>query len=393
MFKFATHICLGLIIAAGSIASFAYSQEASRDDLDAVLEDKDAAAKLEAKLKAEREKVQKEIGQLNASLDTQIKAISTLEKDLQSVEDKVSLLEKDYAQKHQDMMRKEGQLSRLLGYFQRFQPERPSVLIVSPAESLEVTQNALLMGGITRSLGKRAKDIKRQLIAINNSHELLSTEKTSLEQKNEQIRTEETRLKSLVQTRSQHVAKIEQEEKKARAEVAALAAKAKSLQQLIETLEKANRGVFPRLKPPPGTKGPARLSSFSQGPGTKPFSQAKKQLISPINGVLAKSYGKGEKGLTFRGVASDRVKSPYNGRVEFAGPFKDYEQVVILNVGENYFLLLTGLGRLAVNTGDRITRGDIIGALPRSQTGKSELYLELRKSGTTINPLPWFKAQ
>ena len=63
---------------------------------------------------------------------------------------------------------------------------------------------------------------------------------------------------------------------------------------------------------------------------------------------------------------------------------------MILNVGEGYFLLLTGLSNTIVDVGDRLIRGDIVGALPASQTGRSEIYLELRKDGSPIDPSPWF---
>ena len=105
---------------------------------------------------------------------------------------------------------------------------------------------------------------------------------------------------------------------------------------------------------------------------------------------MIRKYGGSEQGLTLSTSARSDVKAPYSGRVEFAGPFKNYENVVILNVGEGYFLLLTGLSNTIVDVGERLKRGDIIGALPASRTGSAEIYIELRKGGGPINPTPWF---
>ena len=79
--------------------------------------------------------------------------------------------------------------------------------------------------------------------------------------------------------------------------------------------------------------------------------------------------------------------APYAGRVEFSGPFKNYDNVIILNVGDGYFVLLTGLERLNVSAGERVKRGEPVGAMP--QEPNAELYIELRKNGSPVNPEPW----
>ena len=94
--------------------------------------------------------------------------------------------------------------------------------------------------------------------------------------------------------------------------------------------------------------------------------------------------------MTLSAAARSDVKAPYSGRVEFAGPFKEYQTLVIVNVGEGYFLLLAGLSNTIVDVGDQLSKGDIVGTLPASRQGQSELYIELRKNGGPINPRPWF---
>ena len=53
-------------------------------------------------------------------------------------------------------------------------------------------------------------------------------------------------------------------------------------------------------------------------------------------------------------------------------------------------MLLTGLDELFVDAGDTVQRGEPVGKLP-SQTG-AELYIELRRNGSPINPKPWLAA-
>ena len=107
---------------------------------------------------------------------------------------------------------------------------------------------------------------------------------------------------------------------------------------------------------------------------------------------MLKKYGGAEKGITVGGSSESQVIAPYAGRVEFAGAFKNYENVVILNVGDGYFILLTGLGETYIETGENIKTGEPIGLLPFKANGTANLYIELRKAGKTIDPNPWLGA-
>ena len=151
---------------------------------------------------------------------------------------------------------------------------------------------------------------------------------------------------------------------------------------LIAKLETKAAKIIPRTKP-----GRKPSSKVVLPDGTKRFAEAKGGLLRPVSGRLVKRYGRGEKGLTFAGRASAKVLAPYAGRVEFSGPFKNYDNVVILNVGDGYFVLLTGLNDLYIDAGDNVRRGEPVGELPNQKN--SELYIELRRKGSPVDPGPW----
>ena len=92
--------------------------------------------------------------------------------------------------------------------------------------------------------------------------------------------------------------------------------------------------------------------------------------------------------MTLTTRPSTQVIAPFGGRIEFAGAFKNYDNVVILNVGQNYFMLLTGLGEIYVSSGEMVTSGEPLGLMPTGQKN-AELYIELRKNGAPVNPKPW----
>ena len=155
---------------------------------------------------------------------------------------------------------------------------------------------------------------------------------------------------------------------------------------LIAKLETEAAKIVPR--PKPGSKPSAKLVLPE---GTKQFAKAKGELIRPVSGRLVKSFGRGEKGLTFAGRSGGQVIAPYAGRVEFSGPFKNYDNVIILNVGDGYFVLLTGLDDLYVDAGDTVRPGEPVGKLPNRKD--TEIYIELRRNGSPVDPKPWLAAK
>ena len=96
--------------------------------------------------------------------------------------------------------------------------------------------------------------------------------------------------------------------------------------------------------------------------------------------------GEKSKGITISTRSGAQVLAPFSGRIEFAGDFKNYSRVVILNVGDGYFIVLTGMTESFGKKGQMVLSGEPLG---RMGTSSPELYIELRKKGTPVNPIPW----
>jgi len=124
----------------------------------------------------------------------------------------------------------------------------------------------------------------------------------------------------------------------------------------------------------------------------------------PVAGRLAAGFGKGEgvfsRGWLYAAPTGAEVFAPYDGRVAYAGPFRGYGMVALIDHGGGYHSLLTGLGRVDVAAGDLVLQGEPLGALPdgraggigagASEQGGAKLYVELRKDGEPVDPAPWF---
>ena len=242
------------------------------------------------------------------------------------------------------------------------------------------------MASLSEQLKNRADALSLNLKALDVTKAQLSLKKTDLSATRAQLNSELKTVNAGLSKKSKLEAKLADEKKAAAAEADRLAAESKTLIELIAKLEREAAKVIPRTKP--GSK-PAKALVLPKG--TKRFADAKGAMVQPISGNLLKRFGRGEKGLTFAGRSAGQVIAPYAGRIEFSGPFKNYDNVIILNVGDGYFVLLTGLNELFVDAGDTVKRGEPVGKLP-TQTG-AELYIELRRNGSPVDPKPWLASQ
>ena len=138
-----------------------------------------------------------------------------------------------------------------------------------------------------------------------------------------------------------------------------------------------------------------------------PFAKAKGSLPLPAQGkrVLGfgdkTQFGAQSMGTVFETRFSAQVRSPSDGRVLYAGPFRTWGQLLIVNADDGYHILLAGLSEINVQAGEFVLAGETVGfmnAAPRSGSAKAEgnapvLYVEFRKDNRPIDPEPWWNVR
>ena len=118
----------------------------------------------------------------------------------------------------------------------------------------------------------------------------------------------------------------------------------------------------------------------------------------PVAGRLIQRFGEPDdqaqpaKGMIYESRTGAAVVAPYDGRILFAGPFRGYGLILIIEHGEGYHSLLSGLGRIDGGVGQWVLAGEPVGAMVQATEGNPRLYLELRRQGHPINPQPWLAA-
>ncbi|WP_415235154.1 peptidoglycan DD-metalloendopeptidase family protein [Sneathiella sp.] len=154
--------------------------------------------------------------------------------------------------------------------------------------------------------------------------------------------------------------------------------------------------------PPPAPEKPIRAEEkkleLAAIGGGQPFSAVKGTLPLPVGGRIISGFRKSGSSSTRNGIVIETrdeaaVISPYDGQIAFAGPFRNYGLLLIIDHGEGYHTLLAGMGSIDGSVGQLLLAGEPVGQMKNDKNGKPTLYMELRVKGSPVNPVPWLTSE
>lgn len=385
-----------LILAAFALANPVHAQSVNPGDLDSITKEQLAAKKRAETIEKEQEKIRAQIDRYKADLQNNAREASGIERKSRDIANSLAELNAQEATLTTELSADRQSLSETLAALQRIEANPPPSVLMAPDNARDAVTAAGLMGALSTQLKERAALLQDKINAIARLREDITVEQDKLARNELSLSKKRDTIKSIVSEKTQLDAKLGKSREAEKARANALAAKAADLKDLIAQFEATASDIRPRVKPRPEsettpTPPPTRRGTkpVDLPDGTIRFAEAQDGLQSPVQGRVKSRFGGSREGVTITTRAKAQVLSPYAGRVEFAGTFKTYGEVVILNVGEDYFILLTGLGEVFVNSGEMVSRGEPVGLMPFNTQNAPELYIEFRRSGRTINPAPW----
>jgi len=224
-------------------------------------------------------------------------------------------------------------------------------------------------------------------------------ELTQVTQSAEQLAADAVNLNELIERLDAQIAKAEVAQYDA--EIAAEKALRARLQQEVMATP-ANEKVV-EIKP---ESTQVAFASPDRLKPAMPFEQAKGTLRLPAQGRQVHGFGDADAaGTTLKGISLQtreeaRITAPADGWVVYAGPFRSYGQLLIINAGGGYHLLLAGMSRIDVSLGQFVLAGEPIAVMGSAAASGSSgedssspvLYVEFRKDGRPIDPGPWWAA-
>ena len=276
--------------------------------------------------------------------------------------------------------------------------------MVAPGDILSALRGAMLLGTIAPELQDEAKALAGKLDQVKELEATITARKDDVGRDIARLNDERAALKDLVEQKRALVSKGTADLEAERKRTAQLADQAKSLQQLLASLD-AQRQKDEAAKAEAQRQREAQEALLRQP--KLAFPDAKGKLPFPAQGAIVRRFGEPDglgrdsQGLMIATRPGAQVTTPADGKVEFAGPFRSYGDVVILNPGGGYRLLLAGMDKVTAGVGDFLRAGEPVGEMgsgPASVTlfgevvpdGRPVLYIEFRDGTEAIDSGPWW---
>lgn len=388
------------------------------------------------------------------------------EVQLTEIEGRIGELEAQKRLLKGSLERRHASISKLLAALQRMGRNPPPVMITGRKDALKMVRSAMMIAAVFPEMRGQALTLAgrlKELVGVMNN---IKAEGARLRAESERLSTMRVRLSGLLEEKKQKITDRQEELQTVRKAAREISDSVNNLNELIaklDTVVKTNSsmanyeaklgtkadsdsantvlgqpGPAPpstinpsasggeevaalrpsmRPQPPPiaelGPEEDTGSRSLVPGPTDRiepviPFAKTRGKLPLPAVGKRILSYGEktqyggSSKGIVLETRPFGQVISPADGWIVYAGKFRSYGKLLIINAGGGYHILLAGLSRIDVEPGRFVLAAEPVGAMrgtPRPGQGNAQtvahnsapvLYVEFRKAGNPINPDPWW---
>jgi septal ring factor EnvC (AmiA/AmiB activator) len=272
-------------------------------------------------------------------------------------------------------------------------------------DALQAVRMAMVLGAVVPEMRHQAAVLANDLSNLVATRQEIAAEQGRLTAQASLLDSERKRMSALVEERQKQQAQREQALQTEQLRAVEQARHVDNLKDLITKLEES-LGLTARTsrqaQPDP------RLATLSDpgrmAPGAE-FATLRGHVPLPVNGTKLKQFGAPdgiggvEKGLSLATRVGAQVTAPADGWVVYAGAFRSYGQLLILNVGGGYHVLLAGMDRISVDLGQFVLTGEPVAVMGDGSRTASivaaglnqpVLYIEFRKDGAPVDPSPWW---
>lgn len=370
----------------------------------------------------------RETAELRAQLIRAARAAQEHEAALTDLEARLTELNEEERTKAQVLVGQRERLSDLLGALERLARLPPEAMIAQPGTPQDTLRSAILLRAAVPELEKQAKALRQEIESLALLRDDIIAKRADQEAQARALAEERARLGALLARKATLEKQTLAQRQKAAAKAKVLADQAGDLRELLARIEadrkaqeaaerkaaaeRAAAEAAARAKREAaqasrartaenGTQAPAaaapseaRVAALG-APHPGSFGRAKGRLALPAQGRLVQAFGErlsigGEsRGITIETQPGAQIVAPYDGQVVFAGPFRDYGQLLIIEHSEGYHTLLAGFERIDSAVNQTLLAGEPVGVMADPAVGNPRLYIELRHNGRPINPLPW----
>ncbi|MYZ48659.1 murein hydrolase activator EnvC family protein [Propylenella binzhouense] len=387
-----------------------------QSELDSIRRSMVVSEKRQAALRAEIEGLETDRAKLSSDLIATAERMRRTESEIGEIEMRLDRLHANEDGVRQSLANRRAVLVDVLMALQRMGRSPPPALLSQPKDAVGAIRSSILASAVLPEIKVEAEALAADLQELTQLGARIGEERERLKQRYAALGEEQSRIDILVKTKREQRRQTEAALRAEQQKSAELAEQAESLSQLIGSLEKelgsaaeagrqaAKTGEI--SKPANRTEAKRRFADTSRIAPAVRFADAKGLLTKPVAGQDMLGFGQPDglggaaQGLSIAAFPGASVVSPADGWVVYAGPFRSYGQVLILNTGDGYHIVLAGMERIDAALGQFVLSGEpvaVMGARRLASIGDVDpnsaqpiLYVEFRKDGAAIDPTPWW---
>jgi murein hydrolase activator len=354
---------------------------------------------------------------LNTELVNTSRRVQAAEERYSASEKRLNMLQASETALQRSLNARRGTIIEVLASLQRIGRKPPPAVLVRPEDIMISIRTSMMLGSVLPELRAEAEVIIKDLSQLIANRTEAAKERDTLRDEAENLRSERLRLSALVSTRQIQLESGETKLVEERRRVQQLVREANSLKELIGRIEteisSARRAAIAASQVPLPSQNPVQAAALAPGAlrdmaRLQPkiaFQDTKGTLSMPAKGIPFKTFGAAdgfggrETGMSLETSKYALVTMPIDGWVSFAGSYRSYGQVLIINAGGGYRMVLTGLDKINVDIGQFVLAGEPVASMGEApaaalatEAGASApvLYIEIRKDGIPIDPGPWW---
>ena len=387
----------------------------SKQDLEYVQKQVRQQNTKQKKLQQESKKVEKELSQISKTMVTKARQIQNIEDQTSGLEKELLQLQEDLKIAEADFSVEDKNLIQTLYALQNLALKPTESLFVQPLTPVEIIRSAMLLRETVPYLSEEATKIRKKLEDINAKKKSIEQQMSKIAKSKTSLEKEHAQMRKLMAQKSAMQKNLQSQSQETKQKIKQLAEQAKDVKELLDKLERERqaREKAERLRREKEARERAELEAYRKEQGEivepeisapqppqnfmketgKSFAKARGKLPMPARGPIVVAYGEEtSKGVTSKGISvktrsQAQVISPYDGSVIFAGPFRGYGKLIIIEHGDGYMSLLAGMEDIDCEVGQMLLAGEPVGQMPKSND--THLYIELRKNNRPIDPLAW----
>jgi len=332
---------------------------------------------IEENLKSAEQEAQKTKSELVKAAD----AVRDHEYILQAVDEKIRNLEQEKASLEEGLSRDYASMGELVLILTRIRRTPPESLIVRPGAPLEAAQTATLLRGALGTIQKRAAALNENLERLATLNKDLNEQRRQAMEQKSSLQARYKEISALSARRDKIYKDLNSDYRKTEARLTRLSQEAQSMRDLMSRIEDDERTK---------NAAPARVRKAAAAKNLPDPGKARLPATGKITVAFGRkdAIGAASEGITIESQPRALAVAPLGGTVRYAGEFKNYGQIAIIEHKKGYHSLIARMDKVDVRPGQQLSAGEPVGRLPSasSRGGPPTLYYELRYKGKPVDP-------